>query len=96
MLPPPLTDAQLNTISDALRAGNKIKAIKLYREATGFGLKESKDEIESIEAGLREKFPGQFPTRAQGKGKGCLGVVVVVLLATGAFGATALGWWLGA
>lgn len=30
----------------ALRQGNKIEAIKLYREATGVGLKEAKEAIE--------------------------------------------------
>ena len=29
-----------------MRAGRKINAIKLYREATGLGLKESKDAVE--------------------------------------------------
>ena len=28
--------------------GNKIQAIKLYREATGLGLKEAKDVVESL------------------------------------------------
>ncbi len=83
------TDAQLNAIADALRAGNKIEAIKLHREATGSGLKESKDAIEAIEADLRVKFPDQFPTRAAG-GKGCLGVVVLGLAA----GLGGLGWWI--
>lgn len=69
----PLTDAQLNAISDALRGGNKIAAIKLHREATGLSLKETKDEIEAIEAGLREKFSDQFPAPSQAGGKGCLG-----------------------
>ncbi len=90
-MPTPLTDAQLNAISDALRGGNKIEAIKLHREATGLGLKEAKDEIEVIEAGLREKFPDQFPAanKAGGQGKGCLGAVVF-LLATGVGAAI---WW---
>ena len=57
MATPVLTDAQLNAIADALRAGNKIQAIKLHRNATGLGLKEAKEEVEAIEAGLREKFP---------------------------------------
>lgn len=87
-MPTPLTDTQLNAISDALRAGNKITAIKLHREATGLGLKESKDEVEAIEAGLRAKFPDQFPAKAQGKG--CLGVVAVLF----AIAAAGLGWWL--
>lgn len=73
-----LTDAHLKAITDALRAGNKIAAIKLHREATGMGLKESKEEVEAIEAGLRGKFPDQFPAKAQGKG--CLALVAVLLL----------------
>ncbi len=85
---PALTEAQLNAIADALRAGNKIEAIKLHREATGLGLKESKDEIEAIEAGLRAKFPDQVPAKPAGKG-GCLGLIVFGL-ATGLAG---LGWW---
>jgi hypothetical protein len=88
-MPSPLTDAQLHAISDALRAGEKIQAIKLHREATGLGLKEAKDEIDAIEAGLREKFPDQFPAADRANGKGCLGAVVF-LLATGV--GTAL-WW---
>ena len=33
-------------IQDALRRGNKIEAIKIYREMTGVGLAEAKDAIE--------------------------------------------------
>jgi len=33
----------------ALRRGEKIQAIKLYREATGVGLKEAKDAVEEIQ-----------------------------------------------
>lgn len=86
---PALADAQLNAIADALRAGNKIEAIKLHREATGLGLKESKDEVEAIEAGLRAKFPDQFPAKAPA-GKGCLGLVVFGVAA----GLAGLGWWM--
>jgi hypothetical protein len=41
-------------ITQALREGKKIEAIKLYRIATGAGLKESKDFIEEMQrrAGL--------------------------------------------
>ena len=40
-----------------LTAGNKIEAIKLYREATGLGLKEAKDAVEALEAALGEAGP---------------------------------------
>jgi ribosomal protein L7/L12 len=36
-------------IQDALRRGNKIEAIKIYRELTGVGLAEAKDAIDKAE-----------------------------------------------
>jgi ribosomal protein L7/L12 len=36
-------------VAEALRNGAKIQAIKLYREATGVGLKEAKDFIEEVQ-----------------------------------------------
>ena len=47
---PPEADA-------ALRAGRKIEAIRLYREATGECLKESKDAVETYEAVFPELPP---------------------------------------
>jgi large subunit ribosomal protein L7/L12 len=39
-------------VRDLLVAGNKIGAIKRYREETGLGLKESKEAVEALEAQL--------------------------------------------
>jgi ribosomal protein L7/L12 len=39
-------------VIDLLRKGRKIEAIKIYRDATGEGLKESKDAVEAIEGTL--------------------------------------------
>jgi len=39
-------------IEHMLRRGNKIEAIKIYREKTGVGLKEAKDAVEAIERRL--------------------------------------------
>ncbi len=36
-------------VADALRRGEKIQAIKLYRDATGVGLKEAKDFVEEVQ-----------------------------------------------
>ena len=44
----PLTEEQLREL---IEQGNKIAAIKLYREMTGLGLKEAKDAVEAIERG---------------------------------------------
>jgi hypothetical protein len=43
-----------NDIVEALRANQKIEAIKLYRQVTGVGLKEEKEFIEEVQrrAGL--------------------------------------------
>lgn len=52
----PSGDASLDTppaeIVDALRAGQKITAIKLWRELTGQGLAESKDQMDDLERRL--------------------------------------------
>ncbi|HEY9528685.1 MAG TPA: ribosomal protein L7/L12 [Anaerolineales bacterium] len=40
-------------IQDALRRGNKIEAIKIYRELTGVGLAEAKQAIDRAEQFLK-------------------------------------------
>ena len=42
---------QEEQIRTLISAGNKIAAIKLYRELTGVGLKEAKDAVEAMERG---------------------------------------------
>ena len=39
-------------IQEALRRGNKIEAIKIYRESTGVGLAEAKQAVENLESRL--------------------------------------------
>jgi ribosomal protein L7/L12 len=58
------------TLVSLLKQGRKIDAIKVFREVTGSGLKESKDAIESIAA--RHGLSGSQRT-------GCLGVLVLCL-----------------
>jgi hypothetical protein len=36
-------------VADAIRSGNKIGAIKRYRETTAVGLKEAKDFVEEVQ-----------------------------------------------
>ena len=43
----------IDQIKAAVFTGEKIKAIRLYRQATGEGLKESKDFVEALEVELR-------------------------------------------
>jgi DNA-directed RNA polymerase subunit RPC12/RpoP len=51
---------KMENISQLLRAGQKIEAIKIYRQATNLGLKEAKDAIDAMEISdpvLRAKPP---------------------------------------
>jgi ribosomal protein L7/L12 len=49
----PNSDSVLSPqIQDALRRGNKIEAIKIYRELTGVGLAEAKQAVENLESRL--------------------------------------------
>jgi ribosomal protein L7/L12 len=42
----------LEQAAESLRQGNKLAAIQAYREATGAGLKESKEAIEALQLTL--------------------------------------------
>jgi hypothetical protein len=46
--PSSLSPEALTRIHDALRAGNKIQAIKIMREETGLGLAEAKNAVEAM------------------------------------------------
>jgi len=52
-----LSDKQLNDITNAILARQKIQAIKLFVDATGYGLKEAKEEVEVLMAALAEEHP---------------------------------------
>jgi len=54
----PLSDPQLAQIKAQLEAGNKIEAIKLYRQFTGVGLKEAKDAVEGVTPGSSQNQKG--------------------------------------
>jgi ribosomal protein L7/L12 len=45
-------DGSYPEVVDAINAGNKIQAIKHYRERTGVGLKEAKDAVEALALSL--------------------------------------------
>lgn len=73
-----LTDAQRNQIIETIHRGAKIEAIKLYMEATGVGLKESKDAVEAIEAELEPRPAGSKDPFA--KKSGCFGMVALLVV----------------
>jgi|SRR5882762_5209379 len=56
----PLSEGDLKEIREAISAGRRIEAIKLYREFTRQGLKEAKDAVEEMERKLRVESPERF------------------------------------
>ncbi len=64
-------------IEAKLYAGRKIQAIKLYRAASGLGLKEAKDVVEAIEVTLRASHPDRFDKISSRKG--CMLVLLVAM-----------------
>jgi ribosomal L7/L12-like protein len=70
-----MNDAVKEQIRSLLLQGNKIEAIKIYREATGLGLKESKDAVELIESELRGS--GQLPAKTK---SGCFALLILILI----------------
>ena len=70
----------IDQIQAAVFAGQKIAAIKLYRAATGEGLKESKEFIDALEDELRRTEPTKFTAPAA---KGCGVSVLCLVVAAG-------------
>jgi hypothetical protein len=64
----PIPPEVAQKIADCLYAGRRIEAIKLYREHTDRGLKESKDFVMALEAELRAREPGKFTAPPAGSG----------------------------
>lgn len=58
-------------------ASRKIEAIKLVREAMGFGLKEAKEFVEKLSSELYAKAPHKFIAPPTGK-SGCVGMILAV------------------
>lgn len=76
-----LSEEQVDKIKDALAAGSKIQAIKLYREATGKGLKDSKEFIDALTTKLQEAEPHKYK-KLQSQGGGC-GSLFILLISLG-------------
>ena len=61
-----ILDEERDAIRTALLDGRKIEAIKLYRQATGAGLKEAKDAVEHWHARGLGSEPGSWPEMPPG------------------------------
>src|SRR5688572_3284274 len=77
-MPKTLSDSELAEIHTHIVAHRKIQAIKLYREASGEGLKEAKDAVEAMTAELRVSSADRFAPKREG---GCTPVLVFAFFA---------------
>jgi len=81
------TQEQIEEIGNALASGRKIEAIKIYREATGKGLKEAKEFIEALIPKLMEQDPEKY-AKLSAQGTGCASVILICVGVTVA----GIGW----
>jgi hypothetical protein len=86
----PTPEEKLAAVETCLFAGDKIQAIRIYREWKGGGLAECKAAIEGMESQLRLTNPEKFQPAASGRGIGCSAVALLLLAGL----AGAVGWWL--
>ena len=73
-----MTSDPLSAVSEQLFRGNRIEAIKIYRESAKVGLKEAKERVDALEASLRNTAPEKFAVRSARSG--CLGVLTFLSL----------------
>lgn len=73
----------IQEITTSLALGNRIEAIKTYRQATGQGLKESKEFIDQLIPELVEKDPERFAGAAPGSGCGTAVLLLAAAVACG-------------
>jgi len=57
-LPASLGPAKMQQIADLVRSGDKISAIKLFRQSTGVGLKQAKDAIDGMSVAMSASAEG--------------------------------------
>jgi hypothetical protein len=76
----PIPDDKMAVIKDAIFKGQKLAAIKHYREATGVGLAEAKNAVELLESQLRTNAPASFQ---KAKSSGCFSLVLILVIAIG-------------
>ncbi len=74
-----LNKEQLESVSEFIYQRRKIQAIKLYREYTGLGLKESKQLIDALSSELYQENPDKF-TEVQPSGCGTAVLFFAVLV----------------
>ena len=75
------TQEQIEEVGNALASGRKIEAIKIYREASGKGLKEAKEFVEALIPQLKEQDPEKY-AKLSSQGAGCASVILFCVALT--------------
>ena len=79
-----LSAAEQASVVESLRQGRKIEAIKRYMDATGLGLKESKDAVEAMPTSgpaPESRLPRPHFDPFDQKNRGCFGIVAMLCAA---------------
>ncbi len=76
-MPSGLNDELRQQINAALFSGNKIEAIRIYRDATQCRLAEASEFILALDAALRKETPDAFEEESN---TGCAGAAAMLLL----------------
>lgn len=80
-------DRGVAEILELIQSGNKIEAIKQYRQLFNVGLKEAKDAVDALEMNMVGAV--YMPSTAVQRGSSCLGGLLALVLILGAIGAAA-------
>lgn len=80
-------DQGVAEILELIQSGNKIEAIKQYRQLFTVGLKEAKDAVDALEMNMAGAV--YMPSTAVQRGSSCLGGLLALVLVLGAIGAAA-------
>ena len=64
-----VSDENMQKIEQLIYNGKKIEAIKMYREFSGKGLRDSKEAVDMLAAELKKLHPEKFVAQAS---QGCL------------------------
>ena len=76
----PISASALAQVQAAIFNGEKIAAIKMYRDDTGASLADAKDAVDRLEAEWRAASPDKFKA-PPAKNKGC-GICLLLVLAS--------------
>ena len=64
-----------NEITTLIYEGKRIQAIKIYRDSTSKGLKESKEYVDRLSMELYERYPDRFAVKPSAS-TGCMTAIV--------------------